>query len=387
MPGSETFRILVAVETDATRYYGADASRPALLGATDAEQMLAHLAADLQSLLPGVSDCTLVAAGALFDQTQILRPGYPVFAALELAADQPGADLAKPGLVSIAARDGAMPLSDLQPLSDIPLGLLQLLPIVIQGPPKRMKRLTEAMEYRFLEEGQLSAHSAAWLQSAFGVSIQHARLMTLTDLSALLRMQLDHFGFLSLWELLDAALSDPGKELSVTSAGGQKWVWKEGAAHAVFETFDHWASKGGGAKLPGSRLALAAGYADWTRELRQHLTTLAAHGIDVSLRLPGSDTPLAGPYFRESSVTAVDSHACAVTEHDFDDLGTIAITLVRDGAVENFYPLRPQGLNAIHALLRNRIPSGHTVAYPGTILYEESTRSLRPDTGCEPGIH
>lgn len=387
MPDSDTFRILVAVETDATRYYGADASRPALLDTTDAEQMLAHIAADLQSLLPDVRGCTLIAAGALFDQTQILRPGYPVFAALELAAKQPGAAPSGPGLVSIPAQDGAMPVNDLQPLDDIPLGLLQLLPIVIQGPPELMKRLTEAMEYRFLEEGQLSAHSAAWLQSAFGVSIQHARLMTLTDLGALLRMQLDHFGFLSLWELLDAALSDPGKELSVSSAGDQKWEWKGGAAHAVFETFDYWASKGRGARLPGARLALAAGYADWTRELRQHLTTLAAHGIDVRLRLPGNEVPLAGSYFVESSETTVNSHACAVTEHDFDDLGTIAITLVQDGAVENFYPLGPQGLNAIHALLRNRIPSGHTVAYPGTILYEESTRSLRPDADCEPGIH
>jgi hypothetical protein len=385
MPDSGTFRILVAVETDATRYYGADASRPALLGATDAEQMLAHLAADLQALLPGISDCSLVAAGALFDQTQILRPGYPAFAALELAAKQSGADSSRPGLVSIAARDGAMPVSDLQPLDDIPLGLLQLLPVVIQGPSKLMETLTEAMEYRFLEEGQLSAHSAAWLQSAFDVSIQHARLMTLTDLSTLLRMQLDHFGFLSLWELLDAALSDPDKAMTVTSAGGHPWEWKEGAAHTVFETFDYWAGEGGGARLPGSRLALAAGYADWTREFRQYLTTLAAHSVDVRLYLPGDDSPLAGSYFRECSETAADSHACAVTEHQFDDLGAIAITLVQDGLVENFYPVRPQGLNEVHALLRDRIPGGHAVAFPGTILYDETTRRLKPDADCEPG--
>lgn len=387
MPDSETFRILVAVETDATRYYGADASRPAVLGATDAEQMLAHLAADLQSLLPGISECSLVAAGALFDQTQILRPGYPVFAALELAAKQSGADSSRPGLVSIAARDGAMPVSDLQPLDDIPLGLLQLLPILVQGPPELMETLTEAMEYRFLEEGQLSAHSAAWLQSAFGVSIQHARLMTLTDLNALLRLQLDHYGFLSLWELLDAALSNPDKALAVTSASGQNWEWKEGAAHAVFETFDHWAGEGGGARLPGSRLALAAGYADWTREFRQYLTTLAAHSVDVRLHLPGDVSPLAGSYFSESSETAVESNACAVTEHHFDDLGTIAITLVQDGRLENFYPVRPRGLNEIHALLRDRIPGGHMVAFPGTILYDETTRRLTPDGDYEPGRH
>ena len=35
------YRALVAIETDATRYYGPDASRPALLETTQAEQMLA----------------------------------------------------------------------------------------------------------------------------------------------------------------------------------------------------------------------------------------------------------------------------------------------------------------------------------------------------------
>ena len=38
------YRLLVAIETDATRYYGADARRPAVLNAADAEQMLAHIA-------------------------------------------------------------------------------------------------------------------------------------------------------------------------------------------------------------------------------------------------------------------------------------------------------------------------------------------------------
>ena len=40
------------------------------------------------------------------------------------------------------------------------------------------------------------------------------------------------------------------------------------------------------------------------------------------------------------------------------------------------------GLNDVHAYLRDRIPGGHTVAFPGTILYDESTRRLRPDASC-----
>jgi len=378
---SQSHRILVAVETDATRYYGADAIRPALLPPADAEQMLAHIAADLQSLLPDVRHCNLVAAGALFDQTQILRPSYPVFSALEAAAQRAGANPTGPALISVAAREGKMPDNHLQPLPDVPLGPLQILPVVVMGSRQRMAGLAEAMEHRFLEKGQLSAHSANWLQSAFGVTIRHVQLMTLTDLNTLLRMQLESYGFLALWDLLDAALSATGEPKAFTTSGGQLWEWRNGAAHALFETFDYWANAGSGSQLPAGRLALAEGYARWTRELRQYLTTLRAHGVEVQLHLPGEDQAVTETYFREPSEAAAGDDACAVTEHGFDDLGTIAITLVRDGRVENLYPLRPRGLNDVHAFLRGLIPGGHTVAFPCTILYDEETRRLRPETG------
>jgi len=377
-------RILVALETDATRYYGSEASRPAVLGASDAEQMLAHIAADLGKLLPGISDCRVIAAGALFDQTQILRPGYPAFAALESAARQVGFDRFKPGLVSIGTRQGHMPSPDLAPLDDIPLGLLQILPIVVQGPSEQLAALAEIMEYRFLEEGQLSAHSSVWLQAAFGISIQHARLMTLTDLNALLRMQLEHFGFLPLWELLDAAIGGDGPPLAVTIRSGQPWEWRAGAVHTTFETFDYWANEGCGAGRPAGRMALAADYADWTREMRQYLTTLRSHGVDVEFHLPGDDRPLQGTFLAEPGASPAPADACAVTEHHFDDLGVIAITFADDHRVENYYPLKARGLNEIHAQLRERVPSGHTVAFPGTILYNEATRRLRPDCGSRP---
>ena len=75
--------ILVGIETDPTRYHGEHASRPALLERVAAEQILAHIAADLTAMFPAISRCSLSMAGALFDQTQILRPRLPVYSALE----------------------------------------------------------------------------------------------------------------------------------------------------------------------------------------------------------------------------------------------------------------------------------------------------------------
>lgn len=381
------YRALVAIETDATRYYGASASRPGTLGTTDAEQLLAHLAADLKSLLPEISNCSLIAAGALFDQTQILRPGFPVFAALESVSTSRKADRFKPGLVSIGSSDGKMPVEDLQPLEDIPLGLLQLLPVTIHGPADLVEELGQAMEYRFLEEGQLSAHSAAWLETAFTVSINHARLMTLTDLNAMLRMQLDHFGFLPMWELLDAALNERTEPLSVTTDNGRRLEWRDGAVYTVFESFDYWASSGGGADQMSTRQALAGGYGDWTREARQYLTTLQAHGLDVRFMLAGDDQLLEGTFFVEDSATLPRATDSSITEHSFEELGTIAITAGDEDGIDNYYPLTPQGLNDINSYLRSKVAGNRTVAFPGTILYDEKTRRLIPDSSQSTSSH
>lgn len=381
--GTSFYRILVAIEADATRFHGADAARPQPLDQADSEQMLAHLAADLKALLPGISDCSVIAAGALYDQTQILRPKYPVFNALEKVPTGMGAEHFRSGLVSVGADSGTMPVPELQPLEGIPLGLLQLLPLVVHGPAERIRELGQAMEFRFLEEGQLSAHSAAWLETAFGIAINHARLMTLTDLNAMFRLQLEHFGFIPLWELLDAALSGRPDSFTVATESGQAFEWRDGEVHSRFDTFSSWASQGNGRDLAASRQALAGGYGEWTRQARQYLTTLRAHGLEV--RYHAADgRELEGTYFAEVSETAPGENDAAITEHSFEELGTIAITAVYDGRVFHYYPLVPQGLNDIHAYLRKRVPPRQTVAFPDTILYDRGTRQLVPDKQAPP---
>jgi hypothetical protein len=113
--------------------------------------------------------------------------------------------------------------------------------------------------------------------------------------------------------------------------------------------------------------------------MRQYITTLRAHAVDVRFHLPNSGPALAGTYVREVSEDASQDGDPAVTEHSFGDLGTVAMTAVADGRLENYYPLRPRGLNDIQARLREVVRGGHTVAFPATILYDEQTRSLRPD--------
>ena len=370
--------ILVAIETDATRFHGEHTNRPRVLGKAAAEQMLAHLSADLAALFPGITRCSLAMPGAVYDQTQLLRPGYPVFQSLETFISESSGTDDQPRLLSLGEHEGRMPARDLEPLTDVPLGLLLTLPLVVSGPAGLTEDLSMNMEHQFLESGQLSAHSAQGLEANFGIPVTHARFMTLTDLHAMLRLQLEHFGFLPLWELLDAALNARTDPLSVTGGRGQQFQWLDGAVRSEFETFDYWASHGGGREHPGAEQVLAKEYADWTRECRQYLATLKAHAVPVLQFLPQKEL-LESSFLVEESQSAAGSGAAQVTEHSSGELGTIAVTVILEGRQLNYYPLSPAGLNDLHASIRASGFGGGGMAFPGCINYDQSTRRLIPE--------
>jgi hypothetical protein len=373
--------ILVGIETDPTRYHGEHASRPALLEKTAAEQVLAHIATDLTAMFPAINRCSLSMAGALFDQTQILRPALPVYTALEglQQSSNPGTDF-QPRLLSIGSNDGQMPMPELQPFENIALGLLQILPLLITGPAECVEPLMDEMEHRFLEQGQVSAHSAKAMESQFQVSINHARFMTITDLNALLRLQLEHYGFLPLWELLDAAMTPSSGTLEVKTPGGLKFKWQDESVHSYFESFDWWAQFGGGNEKPANDQQLQSAYASWTREYRRYLTMLTAHGVRVSQHLPGlDDAELSDSFLLEESAASPEQSAAPVTAHSVDDLGTIAVTVVSGARQMNLYPLQASGLNDLHQFIREQGYSGD-IAYPGQLCYDEQSRQLIADS-------
>lgn len=377
MSERRTLPLLVAIETDPLRYHGENAVRPVPCTTTQAEQVLAHVAADLAKLFPAIHGLGLCGAGVLYDQAQVLRPGWPLFTALRDIARRRWKQEAQPtGLLSIGTADGRLPRDELVPDPALPPGVLQLLVLQLHGPPAQLAALEDDMEHRFMEEGQLSPLSARALNNAFGIEALHARFLTLTDLRAMHKMQLEHFGFGALWTLLDAALEGTPDTLEARGSAGQRFRWHAGGVHAQFETFDAWANHGGGRSLPEDELA--GTYVDWTREYRQILITLAAHGIEVHQHLLGDEGRLEALYLVEEAGPA-RSAAAAITEHDGGDLGILAVTVAHEGRLQHFYPLVPEGSNALHDHIASLGIAHRGVSFPGTLCVDRAERRLAAD--------
>jgi hypothetical protein len=203
--------------------------------------------------------------------------------------------------------------------------------------------------------------------------------MTLTDLNAMLHLQLKHFGVLPLWQLLDAAINPDTPPFEVKAGKGPGFKWRDGAVHVFFETFDGWAHHGSGAEVSSKDGQLRAAYTQWTHEYRQYLAVLAAHGIPVRQHLFGlEDKVLEDSFLVEESTATPVAGAMPVTEHSVPELGTIAITVISGQRQMNFYPLQANGLNDIHRYIQEQGFAGD-IAFPGRICHNASERRLVPD--------
>jgi hypothetical protein len=89
------------------------------LSRDEAAELAALIAADLHALVPQV-EARLALAGALFDQVELLRPGFPVWATLdELARRVPRGHLEN--VVAFGSHEGHMPAQPLEPSPHFPV--------------------------------------------------------------------------------------------------------------------------------------------------------------------------------------------------------------------------------------------------------------------------
>ncbi len=401
---------LLAIELDPQRSDPAGVP-PEPLNVAAATALAGHLAKDLNTILGGVAHLGLILPGALYDQTEILRPGLPLIGALaELYHGSSRGSGFTPQLIALGTDRGFFPVAAINPLRRPGSGPLLLLPFCLVGPADAITGLARVMEDSLLQNGQVSPATGEAVRRAFGLAALNLSFATIGDLCALLRVQLAANDFLPLWELLEHTWFErPGTRSAVLDAGNRFLVAGD-HTHTLFYTFDDWAQFGPGRALPATDLG--EGYRRWARAQRQYALALEAYGLHVR-------RVLANPRLEETLATVDDETALAtfrdipclsgdylverifhndnenpeqrmlITHQADAELGTLAYTVTTldtDGQLarlEHHYPLQPQGLQVIADRLIQRCAEQGTerqVLHSGRLLYSETGRSLRAAT-------
>ncbi len=387
---------------------------PAPLDVIAATALAGHLAKDLDRILGGISHLGLILSGALYDQTEILQPGFPLVGALaELYRGSSRAAVFTPQLMALGTDRGFFPVAAINPLRRPGSGPLLLLPFCFVGHSHDIAGLARVMEDILLQSGEVSQATREAVQQVFGVVALNLSFATLSDLCALLRVQLESGHLLPLWDLLEHAWFErPGVRAAVLEDGNRFLVAK-GDAHTLFYTFDDWAQFGPGRNLPAAELT--GGYRGWVRAQRQYALALALYGLHVrwvlanppleeTLRNAASETALAA--FREIPCLSGDylverifhndseqpERQLSITHQADAELGTLAYTVTALDAsgqlarLEHYYPLQPQGVQVIVDHLIQRCAeqkAEREVLHPGRLLHSENGRSLRAATEAD----
>lgn len=363
---------------------------PRPLERTQGEELAWALAADLQQVLGDLQDYGLVVPTALYDLTEILRPGLPMVDILmELYRGGLQGGPFQPQLMAIGAHQGHWPVAAIAPERTPGAGPMLGLPLVFVGPAEAMADLERRLEEHLLEKGRAGLRTRELMESDFQVPAVNLAYATFNDLCAMLRLQLEQHGFAELWSLLQGALFHPERRQVTRLDSGNAFWLDGGRVYTPFYTLAQWQAEGGDG---------IDGYAAWLRAQRQYMAGLGAHGLQVVLcsadpalasacankgvtRLQESTLPHQDR-LRETDVEAREDQSTNVarlilTEQTVPDLGPIAYTaetLGPDGQLlerSHDYPLHPGALQRIQAdwQARARALGAHfEQARPGRVL-------------------
>ena len=345
-----------------------------------AAELAGLIANDLHALVPQVSTARLALAGALFDQVELLRPGFPVWSTLdELARRVPRGHLEN--VVAFGTHDGHMPAQSLQPSTIYADGPMRLLPMSLLAPVEVAEELSGQLEVQLVGRGETGALTADWLMRTLGIRLEHVRYLSRNDLLALTCVQYEHVNLAPLWALLEAALLTPQREESVMSARGLTLRYVDGKVLA--QSPSQWLAGQHGE--PAERTHALAGI---VFELRQYAALLDAHQLPLQWQpSPGLAVEVAEGYLLETLAEA-DARYDPPTlfAHEAAGLGVIAVTVAQRSeqgqarALAHAWPLQPRSMSSLLARLAERYASSAELHALGRIVLDDQGRLGAPAT-------
>ncbi len=258
---------------------GSDAAH-ADLEQTRAGALAALVARDLARHAPAVAtlDCALVAAH--YDPVELLRPGWPLHAALaQYAARAPRDGMDGARIVAFGSHDGRLP-DVLQASDEFRGGPLRVMPFVLSGEASTIAGVSGVLETELVERGMAAADTALEAQAAFGMQVEHARYLTLHDLCAMTALQYEHVGLGPLWPVLETALLAPSREAWLDAAPEPLVHYRRHEACIALFAPNTWRER----YAPGEddEAALSRRFAHFEARQRQFASVLAAHGVAVA---------------------------------------------------------------------------------------------------------
>lgn len=255
---------------------GAPPQRGAL-DATAAGDVASMLGRDLAKLAPDATACDLALLGAHFDPAEALRPGWPLHRrARELLQRAPGRAQGARVVGFGADADGEVPMP-LHCDPDLAGGGLRVVPFVLRG--EAATAAGDVLEEVLLDRGMAGADLALALQDGLGAQVEHARLLSLHDLAAMMALQYQNVGLAPLWSLLQVALLDPGAEAWIDAGPEPMARYGDGEVRIALMDPQAWRKRYVEGDAEPARLE--QGFAMFQARQRQFAAVLGAHGVPV----------------------------------------------------------------------------------------------------------
>jgi len=389
----------------------AEGQRPPEPLSRDGADVLAGAVADdlRRALGDRISDAGLIVPGALYDITELLRPGLPM---AEMMLDVYRSSLRggpfQPHLLAIGASGGHFPIQEMAPARPPGAGPLLALPFAFVAPGNLLDPVRATLESELLEKGRASSVTEGLLRQQFGLDPVNLSFATFHDLSALMKVQLEYAGFGPLWRLLETALYTPEQPVEETLEPGNRFLVVNGRCWTPFLDFDGWVDRFGGRDRVTS-------YGDWQRVQRQYVAGLAAHGLEVNVT-----EPVPGVFAEdvETALAVAQQHVIGeqprytitvsgqdeiqraavitLTEQSLPELGPVAYTILAqdtDGALAYLghdYPLMPEGIALIRDEWQRRahtLGAAFHLERPGRLVVSGETPRLMPYLDYEGPAH
>ena len=320
----------------------------------EAAELAALIATDLHTLVPKIGEARLALVGAMFDQVELLRPGFAVWATLDdMARRVPRGHL--DNVVAFGSHEQHMPAPLLEPSPDYAEGAMRYLPMSLLTPPELAEELAEYLEVQLIGRGEAGPRTSDWLMRTLNIKLAHVRYLSRNDLMAIACVQYEHVTLAPLWALLEVALLTPERNESTMTVRGLEMTYADGQVSV--QSPSQWL-----AALHTEEPQRSHDFAGILFELRQYAVLLEAHQIPLQLRpTPGQKVEAASGYVLETFAEVESGYdRPALFAHEAPGLGMIAITVAQHSSggkarvLAHGYPLHPHALGPLLALLADR---------------------------------